>query len=266
MNREYAFFLLWDPRAWMARDSGFCKLQNYDEENMIKQTKKHMFVLAAAATLGFAAPTFAQDVVVDPSGVVPYVIDARNVVARSGTGLCWRTGFWSPAAAETAMAGEFPVGCSCDADIVPADKCTVAEAPPAPAPAPAPVPTAEKVRLSADALFDFDKAVLRPEGMQRLDELAAQARQINLEVILAVGHTDRIGTDAYNQRLSERRADAVKAYLVSKGVAANRIYTEGKGETQPVTGDSCGRGMSRNALIECLQPDRRVEVELIGTR
>jgi OOP family OmpA-OmpF porin len=232
---------------------------------MINQTKKHMLMLAAVASLGVAAPTFAQDVVVDPSGVVPYVIDARNVVARSGTGLCWRTGFWSPAAAETAMAGEFPVGCSCDSDIVPADKCTVAEAP-APAPAPAPVPTAEKVRLSADTLFDFDKAVLRPAGMQRLDELAAQARQINLEVILAVGHTDRIGTDAYNQRLSERRAEAVKAYLVSQGVPANRIYTEGKGKTQPVTGDACPRGMPRAALIECLQPDRRVEVEVIGTR
>ena len=110
---------------------------------MIKQTKKHMFVLAAIASLGFSAPSaFAQakDVVVDGKGEIPYVIDARNVVARSGTGLCWRTGYWSPAAASTAMAGEFPVGCACDKDIVPADKCTVKAA----AAVPAPKPTADK--------------------------------------------------------------------------------------------------------------------------
>ena len=231
---------------------------------MIKQSKKQLLVLAAAM-LGMAAPVAAQDVVVDGTGVIPYVIDARNVVARSGTGLCWRTGFWSPAAAETAMAGQFPVGCACDSDIVPADKCTVAEAPPPPV-QPPPQPTAEKVRLSADALFDFDSARLRPAGMQRLDELANQARSLNLEVILAVGHTDRIGSDAYNQGLSERRAEAVKAYLVSRGIEANRIYTEGKGKTQPVTGTQCDGVRGRTALIDCLQPDRRVEVEVIGTR
>ncbi|HRQ57791.1 MAG TPA: OmpA family protein [Azoarcus taiwanensis] len=232
---------------------------------MIKQTKKQL-LLVAAAMLGFAgvaAPVAAQDVVVDRSGVVPYVIDARNVVARSGTGLCWRTGFWSPAAAETAMAGNFPVACACDPDIIAADKCVDA---PAPAPAPAPTPTADKVRLSADALFDFDRAVLRPAGMERLNQLAEQAKALNLEVILAVGHTDRIGSDAYNQALSERRAEAVKAYLVSRGIEANRIYTEGKGKTQPVTGTQCDNVRGRTALIDCLQPDRRVEVEVIGTR
>lgn len=238
---------------------------------MIKHTKKQMFVLAAMATFAFAAPSAmaqTQDVVVDRAGVIPYVIDARNVVARSGTGLCWRTGFWSPAAAEAAMAGEFPVACQCDSDLIAADKCVkVAEAPPpAPAPAPAPRPTAEKVQLSADALFDFDKAVLKPEGMQRLDQLADQAKSLKLEVILAVGHTDRIGSDSYNQALSERRADAVKAYLVSRGIEANRVYTEGKGETQPVTGTQCDNVRGRTALISCLQPDRRVEVEVIGTR
>lgn len=238
---------------------------------MIKQTKKQMFVLAAIASIGLAAPSaFAQevkDIVVDGKGVIPYVIDARNVVARSGFGLCWRTGFWSPAAAETALAGQFPAGCECDKDIVPADKCTApAPAAPAPAPAPVPTPTAEKVKLSADALFDFDKAVLKPAGKQRLNELAAQAKKIKLEVILAVGHTDRIGSEAYNKGLSERRAEAVKAYLVSQGIEANRIYTEGKGKTQPVTGSDCKSSLGRTALIACLQPDRRVEVEVIGTK
>lgn len=228
---------------------------------MIKHTKKHMLLLAMAS-LGLAA-TAAQasevtDIVVDGTGEIPYVIDARNVVARSDFGLCWRTGYWSPAAAETALAGQFPVGCACDGDIVPQEKCVEAEEP-------APVPTAEKIKLSADALFDFDKAVLKPAGRASLDELATKAARVNLEVILAVGHTDRIGSAAYNQRLSERRANAVKAYLVGKGIDSNRIYTEGKGKAQPVTGTQCNGVKGRKALISCLQPDRRVEIEVIGT-
>ncbi|NMG46440.1 OmpA family protein [Aromatoleum toluvorans] len=241
---------------------------------MIKQTKKQLFALAAIASIGLSASTvFAQvkDVVVDGKGEIPYAIDARNVVARSGTGLCWRTGYWSPAAAGTAMAGQLPVGCECDSDIVPKDKCAPAPAPapaaaPAPAPAPTPKPTADKIKLSADALFDFDKAVLKAEGKTKLDDLAGKAKGIKLEVILAVGHTDRLGSDSYNQKLSERRANAVKTYLVSKGIEANRIYTEGKGERQPVTGKTCSDKLGRKKLIECLQPDRRVEIELVGTK
>lgn len=236
---------------------------------MIKQTKKQMFMLAAIASIGLSAPSaYAQvkDVVVDGKGEIPYVIDARNVVARSGAGLCWRTGYWSPAAASTAMAGQFPVGCECDSDIVAKDKCVAPVAAAKPAPAPAPKPTADKIKLAADALFDFDKATLKPEGRAKLDDLAAKSKQLKLEVILAVGHTDRLGSDAYNQKLSERRAAAVKTYLVSKGVEANRVYTEGKGEKQPVTGNKCDNVKNRKALIECLQPDRRVEVEVIGSK
>lgn len=238
---------------------------------MIKQTKKQMLMLAAIASIGLSAPSaFAQtkDVVVDGTGEIPYVIDGRKVVARSGTGLCWRTGYWTPAAAASAMAGQFPAGCECDGDIVPKEKCVapMAAAPAAPAPAAAPKPTADKVKLAADALFDFDKAVLKPEGRAKLDDLAAKSKDVKLEVILAVGHTDRLGSDAYNQKLSERRAAAVKTYLVSKGVDANRVYTEGKGKTQPVTGTTCNNVKGRAALIACLQPDRRVEVEVIGSK
>ena len=100
--------------------------------------------------------------------------------------------------------------------------------------------------------------------------MAVKSKQLKLEVILAVGHTDRIGSDAYNQKLSERRAAAVKTYLVSKGVEANRVYTEGKGKKQPVTGTSCknlGKESGKNKkLVDCLQPDRRVEIEVIGTK
>lgn len=233
------------------------------------QLKSKMLGLAAIAALGMVANTgFAQskDIVItnttDDKGVVPYVIDSRNAVATSGAGLCWRTGFWSPAAIETASAGQFPVGCACDKDIIPAEKCVVAQQTPPPAPA----ASAEKIKLSADTLFDFDSANLRPAGRTALDGLAAQARSLNLEVILAVGHTDRIGSESYNKSLSERRAMSVKNYLVSKGIDAKRIYTEGKGKGQPVTGTACNNIRERSALISCLQPDRRVEVEVIGTK
>jgi OmpA-OmpF porin, OOP family len=131
---------------------------------------------------------------------------------------------------------------------------------------PGPKPTGEKITVAADALFDFNKAVLRPEGKAKLDELVSKAAAIKLEVILAVGHTDRIGGDAYNQKLSEKRAAAVKEYLVAKGIEANRVYTEGKGKTQPVTGDTCKGNAKTKALISCLQPDRRVDIEVIGTK
>ena len=113
---------------------------------------------------------------------------------------------------------------------------------------------------------DSDKAVLRPEGKAKLDELVAKAGAIKLEVILVVGHTDRIGSAAYNMKLSDRRAAAVKTYLVSKGIEANRVYTEGKGLTQPVTGDKCKGKAATKALIACLQPDRRADIEIIGTK
>jgi OmpA-OmpF porin, OOP family len=243
---------------------------------MIKQAKKQLLMAAALAALGLSASaSFAKDVVVDTKGEVPYVIDSRAVVARSGADLCWRTGYWTPAAASTTMAGEFPVGCECDKDVVPADKCVKTAAAPAAAAKSAgalaaPAPVAEKVKLAADALFEFDKAVLLPAGKTKLDDLADKAKSVKLEVILAVGHTDRIGGDAYNQKLSEKRAAAVKNYLVGKGVEANRVYTEGKGEKQPVTGTSCknlGKESGKNKkLVECLQPDRRVEIEVIGTK
>ncbi|WP_079434031.1 OmpA family protein [Zoogloea sp. LCSB751] len=244
---------------------------------MIKQAKKQLLIAAAMAALGLSASaSFAKDVVVDTKGEVPYVIDARSVVARSGHDLCWRTGYWTPAAASTTLAGDLPVGCECDKDVVPQDKCVKTAAAPAaaaksaPAPVAAPAPVSEKVKLAADALFEFDKAVLLPAGKTKLDDLAAKSKDVKLEVILAVGHTDRIGSDTYNQKLSEKRAAAVKSYLVSKGVEANRVYTEGKGEKQPVTGNACknlGKESGKNKkLVECLQPDRRVEIEVIGTK
>jgi OOP family OmpA-OmpF porin len=140
-----------------------------------------------------------------------------------------------------------------------APKAAPAPAPAAPAKAPVVVapPAATKVTYAADAFFAFDKAVLKPEGKAKLDDLVGKVKDINLEVIIAVGHTDAVGTDGYNQKLSVKRSEAVKAYLVSKGIEKNRVYTEGKGEKQPVADNKTGEGRAKN---------RRVEIEVVGTR
>ena len=167
---------------------------------------------------------------------------------RNAYGECWKAAYWTPAMAIA------------ECDPVMAPKPVITPPPPPVKPKPAPVkpkPVAEKVTLAADVLFDFDKSVVKPAGKAKLDELATKVRAINLEVVIAIGHTDSIGSDAYNQKLSVRRAESVKAYLVSRGVEPNRIYTEGKGEKQPVASNKTKDGRQKN---------RRVEIEVIGTR
>ena len=212
------------------------------------------YSLLVAALIGISASAMAET-----TGHPGYLVDTRDAVVKSGFGLCWHTTDWTPAMAIA----------ECDPDFVkkeapPAPKAE--EAKPVPPPAAAPKPAAVKVKLSADTLYDFDKAVLRPEGKAKLDELADKIKDMKIEVIIAVGHTDRIGSVKYNLKLSDRRAESVKAYLISKGVEANRIYTEGKGKSQPVTkpGQCKGRKVTKK-LIACLQPDRRVDIEVIGT-
>ena len=178
---------------------------------------------------------------------------SNELVWKNGSNeLCWRDASWTPA---TAAPG-------CDGALAaPAPAPAAAPAAPAATPA-APVakpaaPESHKVTYAADAFFDFDKAVLKPAGKAKLDDLASKVKGINLEVIIAVGHTDSIGSDAYNQKLSVRRSEAVKAYLVSKGIEKNRVYTEGKGEKQPVADNKTAEGRAKN---------RRVEIEVVGTR
>jgi len=178
---------------------------------------------------------------------------------KNSTGLCYRDSNWTPATAAP----------DCDGAIKPAPAPAPVAAAPAPAPAPkaapapapvaaAPAPAAaSKVTYAADTFFNFDKAVLKPEGKAKLDDLVSKIKSINLEVIIAVGHTDSVGSDAYNQKLSVRRSEAVKAYLVSKGIEKNRVYTEGKGEKQPVADNKTAQGRAKN---------RRVELEVVGTR
>jgi OOP family OmpA-OmpF porin len=220
---------------------------------------KSKVITTLLASIGlFAAAGAAQG---QTAGERVYVIDQRGEVVMSGAGLCWRTGFWTPAAA-----AKDPAGCKCDKDLLPKEVCEPMIAKAAPAAAPAAKPSGDKITVAADALFDFNKATLRPEGKAKLDEVVAKAGAIKLEVIIAVGHTDRIGSDAYNQKLSERRAAAVKQYLVSKGIDANRVYTEGKGKKNPVTKPDQCLGKTSPKVIKCLQPDRRVDIELIGTK
>ena len=214
----------------------------------MKNTAKHIaLVLSAAFALGMGATS----VMAQNEGYLTAPVSG-NIVVKNSTGLCWRTGYWTPAMANT----------ECDPELMPkkaAPAPAAVVAPPAPAPAPAPVvkPVTEKVTMAAETNFDFDKAVLKPEGKARLDDLVDKLKAVNLEVIIAVGHTDSIGTKAYNQKLSVRRANAVKAYLVSKGIEANRIYTEGKGETQPIASNKTKEGRAKN---------RRVEIEVVGSR
>ena len=175
----------------------------------------------------------------------------NELVWKNGTNeLCWRDASWTPATAAPGCDGALAAPAAAPAPAAPAAAAPAAK----PAPAPA---MATKVTYAADAFFDFDKAVLKPAGKAKLDDLVSKVKGINLEVIIAVGHTDSVGSDAYNQKLSVRRSEAVKAYLVSKGIEKNRVYTEGKGEKQPVADNKTKEGRAKN---------RRVEIEVVGTR
>ena len=188
--------------------------------------KRYLITLLLAVTTAAFAQT-------GPQG---YLTDTNGQIVRSGTGLCWHTGYWTPA---NAVEGCDPV----------AKK----------------EPVSAKVSLSAETLFDFDKATLKPEGKAALNQLVAQAKALKLEMVVAVGYTDRIGSAAYNMKLSQRRAQAVQDYIVAQGIPTPNVYAEGKGKANPVTGNTC-KGAVTNKLIACLAPDRRVVIEVIGTK
>lgn len=156
---------------------------------------------------------------------------------KNGDGtLCWRDAAWTPA---TAAKG-------CDGFLEPKAAAKPAQ----------PKVTQTKITLQADTLYDFDKATLKPEGKATLDKVAADLSKIRLEVIIAVGNTDSVGSDAYNMALGQRRAQSVKAYLISKGVDGGRIYTESKGKSNPVATNATAEGRAKN---------RRTDIEVVGT-
>jgi OOP family OmpA-OmpF porin len=187
---------------------------------------KKLLQLLAIAGIAISSSVFAQK-------ANDNWVNSTGIVWKNGTNeLCWRDANWTPATA--------------------APGCDGALAGTVSAPA-----VSSKVTYNADALFDFDKSVLKPEAKASLDSLIGKIKNLTLEVVIAVGHTDAIGTVAYNQKLSVRRANAVKQYLVSKGIEQNRVYVEGKGKSQPVADNKTKEGRAKN---------RRVEIEVVGTR
>ena len=244
---------------------------------MTKSFNKKQIGLAAACALALgvlSGAVHAQSAQQQDSKDGAYVGDTRNAVIKSGFGLCWRSTF-----------GPTPwAGPECDpnyvAQVAPPEVMAAPLAPPMVEAAPlappaqvvvltpslAPKPVHEWVNLDADTLFDFDKATLRPAGRDTLDNFVSKLGDISPETIRTTGHTDRFGTEFYNQHLSEQRVATVKAYMVSKGVDASRVNTEGKGETEPVTKAEDCAGPKSAKLIACLQPDRRVDIEVFAAR
>jgi OOP family OmpA-OmpF porin len=228
----------------------------------ISTTAKRISSLLVALTLGLAgASALAHN---EPAKRSPgYWTDSNGHYWKAGaSGKCWRASYWTPS-----MANE-----ECDPELMPkkaapaAKQDTVPATPLVPPTGPG-KPAFEKVTLQAETLFDFDKAVVRPDGKKILDdEVVGKMKQYSqVELLLITGHADRIGSDKYNQDLSERRAAAVKDYLVSQGVEAGRLETAAKGESEPVVDCKDVKGKehrSNKKLIECLQPNRRVVVEI----
>jgi len=236
-------------------------------------------IALSAALATFAGAAAAQGSMPNrPAPITGYATTSQGNVVISHFGSCVRTGQWTPADAaapcdRVARADLAPVPVAA----VPPEPAPAPQAQAAPEPAPAPLaqpepprPVIQKLTLSTDVLFDFGKAELKDSGKARLDQLAAEIKGADVDEIIAVGHADRIASEDYNQRLSEMRAQAVKDYLTEQGANAQSVTAEGRGESQPVTGEDCQkmgaeRGSNRK-LVACLQPDRRVEIEVLGSR
>jgi|RhiMetdeSRZDD1v2_1073273.scaffolds.fasta_scaffold235396_2 OOP family OmpA-OmpF porin len=201
-----------------------------------------------------------------------YAQSSNGQVVLNGFGTCVRAGHWAPQHAAE------PCDRIAVARLEP-PPAPVAAAPepklePAPAPAPVPVPLAapepprpviQKITLSSDVLFEFDKAQLRETGKQKLDEIVAATKDARVEEVLAIGYADPIGPEQYNEKLSAARAAAVREYLVQKGVTPERIKSEGRGETREFSAGNCAK-LTGKKLIDCFEPNRRVDVELLGSR
>lgn len=234
-------------------------------------TMTRSVALAFAASAIIPMTAFAQD-----ARNQGYLTDTNgNIVTSANTGLCTRDSDWTQARSVEPCDPNFKPRA---AAVMPEQRASVVLPPPpvqlavapraaTPAPALAPiVPLTEKFSFSADALFAFDKSDLKPEGRAMLDDLVRKSDGVSFDHIVATGHADRFGSPDYNQKLSERRAYTVKDYLVSRNIQASRIDAEGKGETQPMTRAEDCKGPKSLKVVACLQPDRRVDVEMKGTK
>ena len=251
----------------------FCKYSVIQAPSMVRAPRESFMSKLSKLALVLSAITVSAAA---NAGIVSNWVAADGAPWRAASGECWRSGFWTPATAAPGCDGAI-------APVVVAAKVEEKKAAPAPeagpvleyepatpsfdlapAPAPAPAPKAAvapvaapaKITYAADAFFAFDKSVVQPAGKAKLDDLVKRMQAMDIEVVVAVGHTDSTGPASYNQRLSVRRAEAVKAYMVSKGVSADRIFTAGKGEGRPIADNSSRSGRAKT---------RRVEVEVVGT-
>jgi OOP family OmpA-OmpF porin len=223
--------------------------------------KEFALALACALALGILSETAiaqARDIIEHA-----LLIDSRGAPVMSGFGLCVHTGF--------GPAPQWTRGCHAEAP-APVVAQYVAPAPvQAPAPVPvaaaaAPLPVYEKVAFDANVLFDSDKSALRPAGHDTLDAFVTRIHGLDSQRIVAIGYADRMGSHDSNQVLSQQRVDAVKAYLVGKGIKAERVQTSAMGETKPNTSAGQCKDANNATNVACMQPDRHVFIEISGTR
>ena len=223
-------------------------------------TRNHTAVaVACALALGVFSAT-ANSQVRDMNGNIDeksLLVDSQGAPVKNSYGECWHTA--------TGPAPSWTTGCHA---AVPAPVAQYV----APAPAPvvmaaaAPLPVYERVAFDANVLFDSDKSALRPAGRDKLDAFVSNIRGLESQNIMAIGYADRMGTDASNQVLSQQRVDTVKAYLIGKGIASNRVQTSARGETRPTTLAGDCKDAKNATNIACMQPDRHVFIEVSGTR
>ena len=181
----------------------------------------------------------------------------NQLVWKNGTNeLCWRDANWTPATAapgcDGALAAAVPIPVPPKSAMPAVETVSSSQPPKLPT-----APTINKMVFAAEAFFDFDKSVLKPKGREQLNLVVENAKTLDLEVVVVMGHTDSIGSESYNQQLSMRRSETVKAYLVSKGIDKTKVFVEAKGETLPVTDNTTPNGRAIN---------RRVEIEVVGSR
>jgi len=222
--------------------------------------KEFALALACALALGvFSEAALAQARDINEHALL---LDSRGAPVMSQFGLCWHTGF-GPAPQWTR---------GCHAEVAPVAQYVAPVAMPAPAPEPvvlaaaAPLAVYEKVAFDANVLFDSDKSALRPAGRDTLDQFVSRIHGLDSRSIVAIGYADRMGSHDSNQALSERRVDAVKAYLVGKGIKAERVETSARGETAPTTSAGECKDAKNAKNVACMQPDRHVFIEISGTR
>ena len=225
--------------------------------------RSNIFLILICFSLSIATADDAVNLSSDNSNGGAYLTDSAGNAVRGGAGECWRAGIWTPALAnlvgcDGVMAKALPVTSPAEApdqlatsptesDVVPEqanDSTSTQEA-------------SEKISFDTETLFDFDKTALKSEGKQRLDLLASRLMDGVVQVVVALGHTDSMGTQAYNQQLSEKRARAVADYLSNKGIPNEKIFTEGRGGSQPIASNSSEAGRAMN---------RRVEIEVVSNR